>query len=161
VILNFSFKFIAKKERICCQFSLYKTYRVLSNAPVDVLWEKLINLGDVSWNPLLDHTNAPQGLQAKPGLIYQAVTRLMPIPIRVFVEKVNPGEFLSLRVLAIPGLENRVTYQVESTLIGTYVSCSITLRGWLSPFLWWMIRPYASRVVRELAQSAESAQQVS
>lgn len=160
MILNFSFKLIARKEKLCCHFSLYKSYRVFSHASADTLWEKLINLGDVSWNPLLDHTNAPRGLQAKPGIIYKAVTRLTPIPIRVFVEKVNPGELLSLRVLAIPGLQNRVTYQVESTLIGTYVSCSITLRGWLSPFLWWVIRPYASQVVRKLAQSAEAKEQL-
>lgn len=161
MILNFSFKLIAGKEKICCQFSLYKTYRALSNAPVEVLWQKLINLADVSWNPLLYRTNAPQGLVAKPGLIYQVVTRLTPFPIRVFVERVCPGELLSVRVLAIPGLENRLTYQIESTLIGTYVSCSITLRGWLSPLLWWLIRPYAARVASQLAQSAEQAGQLS
>ncbi|ERN39882.1 hypothetical protein KR51_00036650 [Rubidibacter lacunae KORDI 51-2] len=157
MILNFSLKLFAQKGQLSCHFSLFKTYRALSNAPVDVLWEKLVNLADASWNPLVRHTNAPRGLLAKPGLIYQVVTRLTPIPVRVFVERVCPGELLSLRVLAIPGLENRVTYRVESTLIGTFVSCSITLRGWLSPLLWWMIQPYAARVAAALARSAERA----
>lgn len=155
MILNFSFQLVAGKRKICCKFSFDKTYRALSNAPSDVLWEKLIDLADVSWNPLLDRTNAPHGLRAKPGIIYQVVTRLMPFPIRIFVERVCPGQLLSVRLLAIPGLENRVTYQVESTLIGSYVSCSITLRGWLSPLWWWLIRPYAARVASELAQAAE------
>ncbi|NER51087.1 MAG: SRPBCC family protein [Symploca sp. SIO1A3] len=155
MILNFSFKLTASQDGILCKFSLFKTYRVMSNAPVEVLWQKLINLADVSWHPLLSSTNAPRGLIAKPGLIYQVVTRLIPIPVRVFVERVLPGELLSVRMLAIPGVENRVTYQVESTLCGTYVSCSVTLRGWLSPLLWWFIRPYAARVASELAQAAE------
>ncbi|NET58812.1 MAG: SRPBCC family protein [Symploca sp. SIO2E6] len=155
MILNFSFKFMDGKEGICSKFSLFKTYRVITSAPVEVLWQKLINLADVSWHPLLSSTNAPRGLIAKPGLIYQVVTRLLPIPVRVFVESVLPGELLSMRMLAIPGVENRVTYQIKSTLLGTYVSCSVTLRGWLSPLLWWFIRPYAARVVSELAQAAE------
>jgi len=155
VILNFSFKLFASTEKIWCQCSLAKTYRAHSNAPADVLWEKLVNLADVSWNPLLQHTNAPRGLMAKPGLIYQVVTRLTPIPVRVFVERVCPGELLSLRVLAIPGLQNRVTYRVESTVIGTSVSCEIALRGVLSPLFWWLLRPYAARVASELAQAAE------
>jgi len=155
VILNISFKFITSKEGFCCKFSLFKTYRVMCNAPIEVLWQKLINLADVSWHPLLSSTNAPRGLIAKPGLIYKVVTRLLPIPVRVFVERVLPGELLSMRMLAIPGVENRVTYQVKSTLCGTYVSCSVTLRGWLSPLLWWFIRPYAARVASELAQAAE------
>lgn len=155
MILNFSFELFTRGEKLFCQFSLYKTYRALSNAPVDVLWEKLIDLADVSWNPLLHWTNAPRGLIAKPGLIYQVVTRLTPIPVRVFVERVNPGKLLSVRVLAIPGMESRVTYQIESTLMGTYVSCSIKLRGWLSPLLWWTIRPYVARVASELARVAE------
>ncbi|HBB36106.1 MAG TPA: polyketide cyclase/dehydrase and lipid transport protein [Cyanobacteria bacterium UBA8803] len=155
MILNFSFKLIAGRGRIWCKFSLFRTYRALSTAPVDVLWHKLINLADVSWHPLLSSTNAPIGLIAKPGLIYQVVTRLIPIPVRVFVERVLPGELLSVRVLAIPGVENRLTYRVESTVCGTYVSYSMTLRGWLSPLIWWLIRPYAARVAVELAQAAE------
>ena len=155
VILNFSFKLIAGREGIWCKFTLFKTYRALSTAPVDVLWQKIINLADVSWHPLLSSTNAPSGLIAKPGLIYQVVTRLIPIPVRIFVELVRPGELLSVRFLAIPGLEKRVTYQIESTVCGTYVSYSVTLRGWLSPLIWWLIRPYAARVASELAQAAE------
>lgn len=155
MIFNFSFRFVVGRGGLWCRFSLARTYGVLSSASVDILWEKLINLADVSWHPLIASTNAPRGLIAKPGLIYQVVTRWMPIPIRVFVERVRPRELLSLRILAIPGVEKRVTYQVESTVCGTYVSYSVTLRGWLSPFLWWMIKPYAARVAAELAQAAE------
>jgi hypothetical protein len=96
------------------------------------------------------------GLIAKPGLIYQVVTRLTPIPIQLFVENVRPGELLSLRVLAIPGMEQKITYQVESTLCGTYISYSVTLRGWLSPLIWLWMKPYAARVATELAHAAES-----
>lgn len=155
MILNFSFKLIAAQGKLVCKFSLFKTYRAVSTAPVDVLWQKLINLADVSWDPLFSKTNVPMGLIAKPGLIYQAVTRLTPIPIRMFVENVRPGELLSLRVLAIPGVEQKITYQVESTLCGTYISYSVTLRGWLSPLIWWWIRPYSARVAAELAHAAE------
>jgi hypothetical protein len=155
VILNFSFKLILAQGKLLCKFSLYKRYRAISTAPVDILWQKLINLADVSWHPLFSSTNAPLGLIAKPGLIYQAVTRLTPIPIRVFVENVRPGELLSLRVLAIPGMEQKITYQVESTLCGTYISYSVTLRGWLSPLIWWLIKPYSDKVADELAHAAE------
>lgn len=155
VILNFSFKLIAAKGRLFCKFSLFKTYRVVSTAPVDVLWKKLVNLADVSWHPLFSSTNLPNGLIAKPGLIYQVVTRLTPIPVRMFVENVRPGELLSIRILAIPGMEQRITYQIESSVCGSYVSYSVTLRGWLSPFLWWMIKPYCMRVAAALANAAE------
>ncbi|BAP16959.1 hypothetical protein ETSB_0058 [cyanobacterium endosymbiont of Epithemia turgida isolate EtSB Lake Yunoko] len=143
------------KGKLLCAFSLYKRYRVVSTAPVDVLWQKLINLADVSWHPLFSKTNVPLGLIAKPGLIYQVVTRLTPIPIRLFVENVRPGELLSMRVLAIPGIEQKITYQVESTLCGSYISYSVTLRGWLSPLIWWLIKPYSARVASELANAAE------
>ena len=155
VILSFSFKLIAAQGKLSCAFSLYKTYRAVSSAPVDVLWQKLIDLADVSWHPLFFKTNVPLGLIAKPGLIYQVVTRLTPIPIRLFVENVRPGKLLSLRVLAIPGIEQKITYQVESTLCGTYISYSVTLRGWLSPLIWWLIKPYSARVASELAHAAE------
>jgi len=156
VILNFSFRLVLARGRLFCAFSLFKTYRVVSSAPVDVLWHKLIDLADVSWNPLFSKTNVPFGLMAKPGLIYEVVTRLTPIPIQLFVENVLPGELLSLRVLAIPGMEQKITYQVESTLCGTYISYSVTLRGWLSPLIWLWMKPYAARVATELAQAAES-----
>lgn len=155
MILNFSFKLITARWKLVRNFSLDKTYRAVSSATVDVLWQKLVDLADVSWHPLFSRTNAPRGLIAKPGLIYQVVTRLTPIPIRIFVERVKPRELLSIRVLAIPGIENRVTYQVESTLCGTYISYSVTLRGWLSPLLWFWIRPYVARVASELANAAE------
>lgn len=155
MIFNFSFKFITNREGFCCHFSLFRTYRAVSSASVDVLWQKLSNLADISWNPLFASTNAPNGLIAKPGLIYKVVTPLIPIPIRIFVEHVRPQELLSVRVLTIPGVEQRVTYQVESTLCGSYVSFSVTLKGWLSPLLWCMIKPYAAKVAAQLAQAAD------
>lgn len=156
MILNFSFKLLAGGGKLLCKFSLFKTYRVTSNAPVDILWQKLINIADLSsWHPLFSETNLPKGLMAKPGLIFKAVTRLTPIPIRIFVENVRPRELLSIRLLAIPGIEQRITYQIESTLCGSYISYSITLRGWLSPFIWWLIKPYSIRVANDLANAAE------
>lgn len=134
---------------------LVGTYQVISSASVDVLWRKVMNLADVSWHPLLARTNVPIGLIPKPGLIYQAVTRLFPIRIHIFVERVLPKELLTVRILALPGVEERVTYRVESTLCGTRVSYSVTLRGWLSPLVWSLIRPYAARVAMELAHAAE------
>ncbi|NDJ19737.1 SRPBCC family protein [Myxacorys almedinensis] len=135
--------------------SLAKTYQAVSTASADVLWEKIIDLDDVSWHPLLSSTNVPRGLVAKPGLIYEAVTRLSPFPIRIFVERVDPGELLKVRVLAIPGMEERVTYEVKSTLCGTRITYSMTLHGWLSPLIWSIIKPYAARVASDLAQAAE------
>jgi hypothetical protein len=136
---------------------LVQTFYAVSSASVDVLWQKVSNLADVSWHPLIASTNVPNGLIPKPGLIYQAVSRILPfpIPVRIFVERVLPRELLSVRILALPGIEERVTYRVESTVCGTQVSYSVTLRGWLSPLIWSMIRPYAERVARELVQSAE------
>lgn len=134
---------------------LVGTYDVLSSASVDDLWRKVVNLADVSWHPLLAKTNAPSGLLPKPGLIYRAVSRLFPITIHIFVERVLPRELLSVRIFALPGVEERVTYRVESTLCGTRVSYSMTLRGWLSPLIWSVIQPYAARVARELAHAVE------
>jgi Polyketide cyclase / dehydrase and lipid transport len=134
---------------------LVRTYQVASSASVDDLWQKVADLADVSWHPLIRKTNVPMGLIPKPGLIYQAVTRLFPITVHIFVERVLPRELLSIRILALPGLEERVTYQVESTLCGTQVTYSVTLRGWLSPLVWSLIRPYAARVAAELAHAAE------
>jgi Polyketide cyclase / dehydrase and lipid transport len=134
---------------------LMATYHVLSSASVEDLWRKVVDLADVSWHPLLTKTDVPYGLIPKPGLIYQAVGRLFPISMKIFVERVQPGELLSVRILAIPGVEERVTYRVESTLCGTQVTYSVTLKGWLSPLVWSVIRPYAARVARELAHAAE------
>lgn len=153
-------KFLSKlirlnRKRVRC--SLARTYRTISSASVDDLWQKVVDLADVSWHPLIARTNLPKGLVAKPGLIYRAVTRLSPIPIRIFVERVRPRELLSIRILAMPGIEERVIYKVESTLCGTSISYSVTLRGWLSPVIWSLIRPYAARVASALAQAAERA----
>lgn len=152
-MLDFWIKFIHfKPVRLP---SLVGTYEVISSASVDELWGKVVNLADVSWHPLLVKTNVPYGLIPKPGLIYRAVSRLFPIPIKIFVERVLPQELLCVRVLALPGLEERVTYRIESTVCGTYVSYSVTLRGWLSPLVWSIIRPYAAKVASELAHAAE------
>ncbi|MHC5595394.1 MAG: SRPBCC family protein [Nostoc sp.] len=147
-------KFIHRKRRRFCA-SLVWTYREISSASVDELWQKVVDLRDVSWHPQLKSTNVPYGLVPKPGLIFQAVTRFWPIPIQIFVERVNPREMLSIRVLAIPGIEERVTYQVESTVCGTCLSYSVTLRGWLSPLIWSLSRPYADRVARSLVEAVE------
>lgn len=149
-------KIIHRKRRRFCA-SLVRTYREISSASPDELWQKVVDLGDVSWHPLLKSTNVPYGLVPKPGLIYQAVTRLSPIPIRIFVESVNPRELLTVRILAIPGIEERVTYQLESTVCGTCLSYSVTLRGWLSPLIWSFSRPYASIVARALVEAVENA----
>lgn len=152
-MLRFGFKLI---RRNWTEFPpLVSTYQVLSSASVDDLWQKVVDLADVSWHPLLAKTNVPYGLIAKPGLIYQAVSRLFPMPIQIFVERVAPRELLSVRIFALPGVEERVTYRVESTLCGTQVSYSVTLRGWLSPLVWSVIRPYAAKVASELAQAVE------
>jgi hypothetical protein len=132
-----------------------ETYQTVSTASVDALWQRIINLADVSWHPMIVSTNVPKGLIPKPGLIYQAVSRFLPFRINIFVERVQPRELLSVRIIALPGVEERVTYRVESTLCGTRVSYSVTLRGWLSPLVWSLIRPYAARVAAELAQAAE------
>jgi len=144
-----------RKRRLQC--SLARTYQALSSASVDELWRQLIDIADVSWHPLLASTDVPKGLVAKPGLIYQAVTRRIPIPIHIFVERVNPGELLSIRVLVMPGLEEQVTYQVKSTLCGTSITYSVTLRGWLSPLAWSVIGPYTAQVASQLAAAAEQA----
>ncbi|MBW4645925.1 MAG: SRPBCC family protein [Goleter apudmare HA4340-LM2] len=149
-------KFSHRKRRRFCA-SLVRTYREISSATVDELWQQVVDLTDVSWHPLLKSTNVPYGLVPKPGLIYQAMTRFSPIPIQIFVERVNPRELLSIRVLAIPGIEERVTYQVASTVCGTCLSYSVALRGWLSPLIWSLIRPYADRVARSLVEAVEKA----
>ncbi|GAB4327289.1 MAG: SRPBCC family protein [Leptolyngbyaceae cyanobacterium] len=139
------------------QSSLVRTYEVISTASVDDLWRTITDLTDVSWHPILSSTNVPNGLVVKPGLIYQAFTRLIPIPVRIFVERVRPKELLSVRILVMPGLEEQVTYQVQSTVCGACVSYSVTLRGWLSPLFWSLIRPCAARVASQLVQCAEQA----
>lgn len=136
---------------------LNQTYQETSSASVDDLWRKITDLADVSWHPILESTNVPTGLIVKPGLIYQAVTRRIPIPIQIFVERVNPKELFRIRILVMPGLEETVTYQVRSTVCGTCVSYSVTLRGWLSPLVWSFIRPCAARVALQLVRSVEQS----
>lgn len=136
---------------------LVGTYQAISSASVDELWQTVINLADLSWHPLITQTNVPNGLTAKPGLIFRAATCIFPIPIRLFVERVSPHELLSIRLVAFPGVEERVTYQIESTVCGTRISYSVALRGWLSPLAWSLIRPYAARVAANLALAAEQS----
>lgn len=149
------FNFNAPKKGI--SQTVVKTYRALSSASVEELWNKITDLEDVSWHPIIASTNVPYGLVVKPGLIYQAFTRLIPIPIQIFVERVRPQEALSIRILVLPGLEEQVTYRVESAVCGAYVSYSVTLRGWLAPLLWSLMRPCAAQVALRLAQSAEQS----
>ena len=155
-MFNISAKFWHRKRRRV-ERTLVKTYRTLSTASVDDLWQKISNLADVSWHPLLARTNVPQGLVAQPGLIYEATTRFGPLPIRIFVERVDPCALLSVRILALPGIEERVTYEIKSTVCGTRVTYSVTLQGWLSPVVWSLIKPYVARVAAELAESAEAS----
>jgi len=156
IMLGFWLKIVRLMRRSWREFSpLMVTYQVLSSASVDDLWQKVVDLADVSWHPLLAKTDVPRGQIPKPGLIYQAVSRLFPMPIQIFVERVLPPELLSVRIFALPGVEERVIYRVESTVCGTCVSYSVTLKGWLSPLVWSVIRPYAAKVASELAQAVE------
>lgn len=138
------------------QQPLVRSYEAISSASVDLIWQKIVNLTDVSWHPLLAKTNVPYGLVPKPGLIYQAVGRLLPFPVRIFVERVRPGELMSVRILAMPGVEERVTYRIESTVCGTCISYSVMLQGWLSPLVWSFIHKYAAQVAQQLATAAEA-----
>ncbi len=138
---------------------LDRTYQTLSTASVETLWQTLSNLADMSWHPLIDSTNAPRGLTATPGLIYRVFPRWLPIPVNIFVERVSPGELLSVRLFPMPGLEERVIYRLESTVLGTQISYSVTLRGWLSPLAWSVLKPFAARVASGIAAAAEKAAQ--
>ncbi|MEL6221259.1 MAG: SRPBCC family protein [Cyanobacteria bacterium J06627_8] len=137
--------------------TLFVTFQAASSVSADELWRKVVNLADVSWHPMLSSTNLPQGILPKPGLIYKAVTRFSPFPIHIFVERVDDRQRLSFRIMAVPGIEEHVTYQVESTVCGTRVSYSVTLKGWLSPLIWSFVRPYAAQVASALVQAAETA----
>ncbi|MCM1981347.1 SRPBCC family protein [Lyngbya confervoides] len=138
------------------RWKLVKTYRAISAASVETIWGKLSDVTDVSWHPLLVKTDVPFGLQAKPGLIYRAMNRWIPVPCRMFVEKVNPNQFISIRILAFPGLEERVTYQLSSDVKGTFISYSVMLRGWLTPLVWSFLRGPAEKVATRLASAAET-----
>ncbi|MBD0334879.1 MAG: SRPBCC family protein [Cyanobacteria bacterium Co-bin13] len=141
--------------RLRHQKTLDRSYWTVSSASVDTLWQTIMNLADVSWHPLLSSTNAPNGLSPKPGLIYRAFTRICPIPVSIFVERVLPRELLTVRLFPVPGLEERVTYEIKSTVMGTQISYSVTLRGWLTPLAWSLLKPYAARVASALANAAE------
>ncbi|MGB7247913.1 MAG: SRPBCC family protein [Phormidesmis sp.] len=127
-------------------------------APAETLWQMVSDLADIaSWHPLITSTNAPRGQRATPGLIYRAVSRYFPLSTQVFVERVLPGELLSIRLFPFPGLQERVTYRIVSTLCGTCVLYSMTLSGWLSPLAWPMMKPQAPRVAVALVRAAEAA----
>jgi hypothetical protein len=95
------------------------------------------------------------GFVAEAGSAVRGGVPVVPLRVRIFVERVQQQQLLSVRVFALPGLEERMTYQVQSTVCGTQISYSITLRGWLSPLVWSVIRPRAAQVARQLAQAAE------
>ena len=141
----------------CSQNFLVQTFQATTSASVEELWQTITNLADVTWHPILASTNVPQGLVVKPGLIYQAVTRFIPIPIQIFVERVKPQTMLSVRILVMPGLEEQITYQVQSSVCGASVSYSVTLRGWLSPIVGSFMRPCAAKVALNLVQAVEKA----
>lgn len=125
-------------------------------ASADTLWRIVNNLADLeTWHPLVTGTNAPRGQQAKPGLIYRAMSRYLPISTQVFVERVLPGELVSMRLFPLPGLQERVTYRIVSTLCGNCVLYSITLSGWLSPFAWPVVKPQVTKVAAALVEAAE------
>lgn len=134
-------------------------YWAESSAPAEMIWQMVSDLADIaSWHPLITATNAPRGQRAKPGLIYRAFRRYFPLSMPVFVERVLPGELLSIRRFPFPGLQERVTYRIVSTtLCGTCVLYSMTLSGWLSPLAWPMMKPQATRVAAALVQAAEKA----
>ena len=74
---------------------LEKHYQASSTASIEVLWQKINNLADLaSWHPLITSTNAPNGQQAKPGLIYRVFALWVPVPIIIFVESVLPVDAL-------------------------------------------------------------------
>jgi hypothetical protein len=131
-------------------------YWATSTAPAETLWQLVTNLADLSsWHPLITATNAPRGQLATPGLIYRAVMPYLPISTQIFVERVLPGELLSIRLFPLPGLQERVTYRIVSTLCGTCVLYSITLSGWLSPLAWPVVKPHATKVAAALVEAAE------
>jgi hypothetical protein len=143
-----------QKRRQALRWTFVKSYRALTPASVDLTWQKIVDLADLSWHPLIARTNVPYGLVPKPGLIYEAINRLVPLPFRIFVEGVRPQQLLSVRILGLPGVEERVTYQVESSVCGTYISYCVMLRGWMAPLVWSILQGYAAKVAQQLAEAA-------
>ncbi|MEL6815605.1 MAG: SRPBCC family protein [Cyanobacteria bacterium J06598_3] len=134
-------------------------YWAESSAPADTLWQMVSNLTNLAnWHPIITATNAPLGQRAKPGLIYKAFSRYIPLSTSIFVERVLPGELVSIRLFPLPGVQERVTYRIVSTLCGTCVLYSMTLSGWLSPLVWPMLKPQATRVAVALVQAAENVE---
>ncbi len=154
MILRFFLRQFRHQPRL--RWTLVKTYRSISAASVETIWQKISDVTDVSWHPLISRTNVPFGLKAKPGLIYQAINRWFPWPFQIFVECVKPYRSISVRILAFPGLEERVTYQIESDVKGTLISYSVMLRGWLAPFVWSFLEGSAAKVAMQLAHAAET-----
>lgn len=143
---------VSRENRSACE----SNYWAASTAPAETLWQLVTNLADLNtWHPLITSTNAPRGQRATPGLIYRAVMPYLPISTQIFVERVLPGELLSIRLFPLPGLQERVTYRIVSTLCGTCVLYSITLSGWLSPLAWPVIKPHATKVAAALVAAAE------
>ena len=128
----------------------------MSAASVETIWHKITHVADISWHPLITQTDVPFGLTAKPGLIYQAIHRWIPWSFPIFVERVNPNRLISIRIVAFPGLEERVMYQIESDVRGTLISYSVMLRGWLAPFVWTFLESSAAKVAAQLAHAAET-----
>lgn len=142
----------SRENRSACE----SNYWAASTAPAETLWQLVTNLADLNtWHPLITSTNAPRGQRATPGLIYRAVMPYLPISTQIFVERVLPGELLSIRLFPLPGLQERVTYRIVSTLCGTCVLYSITLSGWLSPLAWPVVKPHATKVAAALVAAAE------
>lgn len=143
-----------KDSKIC-----ESNYWAQSTAPAETLWQMVTDLADLAtWHPLIASTNAPRGQTAKPGLIYRVASRYFPISTQIFVERVLPGELMSIRLFPFPGLQERVTYRIVSTLCGTTcVLYSITLSGWLSPIAWPVVKPHATKVAAALVEAAEQA----
>ncbi|PZO17875.1 MAG: hypothetical protein DCF25_10530 [Leptolyngbya foveolarum] len=134
-----------------------RNYWTASTAPAEIIWQMVTDLASLAtWHPLISSTNAPYGQTATPGLIYRVCSRYFPLSTQVFVERVQPGELLSIRLFPFPGLQERVTYRIVSTICGgTCVLYSITLSGWLSPIAWAMMKPHAVKVAAALVQAAE------
>lgn len=136
--------------------SRQRNYWTASTAPAEIIWQMVTDLASfATWHPLISSTNAPYGQIAKPGLIYRVCSRYFPLSTQVFVERVQPGELLSIRLFPFPGLQEHVTYRIVSTICGTCVLYSITLSGWLSPLAWPMMKPHAVKVAAALVQAAE------
>lgn len=65
------------------------------------------------------------------------------------------GETVEYSHFGLAGVEERVTYRLESTVWGSQISCSVMLRGWLAPLIWSLIRDSAAGLAARLAVAAE------